>query len=163
MPSISGAEYFPTRLTSEAARETGEKEAPRYITTLCGEDLPLRPRRSPSVFFFSVCFPSLPPLPAVSAPLSNSAGMRPLLSKIHTEQSNYCDNISAWLINCSLCASKCGERRFYRFLSSLFLPCPHRTLAAALPLPIRLFLPFILQLVHNQSVCRLFFQFGGAI
>lgn len=80
-PSISAAEYFPTPLTSEAARETGEKEAPCYITTLCGDDLPLRLRCSPSVFFFSVCFPSLPALPAVSAPLSNSAGMRPLHSK----------------------------------------------------------------------------------
>lgn len=28
------------------------------------------------------------------------------LLQIHAEQSNYCDNISAWLINCSLCASE---------------------------------------------------------
>lgn len=107
-------------------------------------------------------FASPPLLPSPPSPLKLCWDASAPL-QIHTEQSNYCDNISAWLINCSLCASKRGERCFYVFLSSLFLSSPRRTLAAALPLPIRLFLPFILQLVHIRSISRLFFQFGGAI
>lgn len=118
----------------------------------------------PSVPMISLCVSAALPLSSSSRFVSPPRRLRSPLKlrrdasaplQIHTEQSNYCDNISAWLINCSLCASKRGERRFYIFLSSLFLPSPRRALAAALPLPIRLFLPFILQLVHirSEDVC----------
>lgn len=113
--------FRPVSLLSSAVLPEQEKKAPGYITTLCSVNPPPplpHPRLLLRLFLFHsthIC------LLLFSLYCKLHWDMCALL-QIHTEQSNYCDNISAWLINCSRRAFRTQLHSFYIFLSSLFLP-----------------------------------------
>lgn len=93
---------------SSAALPEQEKEALRYITALYSVNLSLRVSHY-SLGLLLRLFPfrgSLYPSPSFLSLLAKLHRDVCAPLQIHTEQSNYCDNISAWLINCSPCASE---------------------------------------------------------
>lgn len=136
---------FPSRNTFRlvSPEPEQEKEAACYITTLYSVNL------SVCVSRFSLrLLLSLPPLYCklhrdMCTPL-----------QIHTEQSNYCDNISAWLINCSPRAAA-----LLLYIPKLFIPPQlhfHGSFGSHTPLFSLTFFPSFLLCLCLFSVSRLF-------